>query len=101
MIDWTLFKWSKGLPGRLLRRRKQSRLARELEACYAAVDQRDGAVCRFPGCYRQASARHHLVFRSQSKTRRADPSNVIDICQQHHEWLHDKAWVTVAGDANV
>jgi hypothetical protein len=46
-------------------------------------------ACRFPGCKRQGTQIHHIIFRSYSKkVCLLEPWNTVRLCSIHH--LHGK-----------
>lgn len=55
------------------------------------VDQRDGRSCARCGksLYTVYGARHHRKLRSQaSKAEKHTASNLIDVCETCHRWIH-------------
>lgn len=55
------------------------------------VDDRDGRSCARCGrsLYSTVGARHHRKLRSQSsKAEKHTVSNLIDVCEACHEWIH-------------
>lgn len=82
--------------------------ARQIKACYAAVDARDQGRCRVCGrrCSPTALAlvdraeRHHLVFRSQGGSH--EPENVVTVCKAEcHAAIHSEGVLRLSGDANA
>ena len=57
-----------------------------------AVMARDRHQCRMAGMAdltcRGPLAAHHVIFRSRSTSRRADPDNGASLCRAHHDWVH-------------
>ena len=65
--------------------------------CYAAIHkavlERDGYLCKYPGCrVRYGLHVHHLEHRSKFGNKKwwemNDPSNLLTICWFHHRMLH-------------
>lgn len=91
--------------------RHQRRLDEEaaLRACYAAVDARDGKVCRVSGLRlsvladepRKQLARHHMRPRSTAPSEATNPANVITVSKWIHDQIHVKAALFLEGDANL
>lgn len=48
------------------------------------VKARDHNRCQFPGCCRQATSLHHILFRSREPGRKSDEQNLVCLCQDHH-----------------
>jgi len=75
-------------PRCVTKRRRQKIDAKDERACREIVRQRDGGKCRIPGCLERAAEAHHIVYRSKSKARRWDPSNLVSLCKDHHDLRH-------------
>jgi hypothetical protein len=77
-------------------------------ACYAAVDARDGRVCRVSGLHlsptssepRKRLERHHLQPRSVAPGERANPANVITLSAFVHAMVTAHR-LHLEGDANL
>jgi 5-methylcytosine-specific restriction endonuclease McrA len=63
----------------------------------AQVDTRDGGFCRVCRRFCQATAHHHIVFRSQGG--KDTTANLITVCVDCHADIHSRK-VRVTGDAN-
>lgn len=72
---------------------KAERAAREI------VRKRDKGRCQVPGCSERAVHLHHIVYRSKSKARRWDPSNLTSLCVDHHQLEH-AGEIQISGDAD-
>lgn len=72
---------------------KDERAAREI--CRA----RDKGRCRIPNCNERAVHLHHIVYRSKSKRLRWLPSNLVSLCQEHHQLEHAHV-IQISGDAD-
>lgn len=57
------------------------------QSAYKKVDERDGGVCRHPGCGRNMSDHHHIEFVSGAKDREACVENIVSLCTSHHHGL--------------
>lgn len=87
-------------------RRAKERQA-EIDACYAAVDQRDLSICRVTGVYLTAGAsdphkrkeRHHMVRRSRGADL-SDTSNVVTVSAAIHQLDH-AGKIHLSGDADL
>lgn len=51
------------------------------------VKKRDRGKCRFPGCGRELSSLHHIIYRSQGGQN--DVQNLISLCENHHTLSDD------------
>jgi hypothetical protein len=82
--------------------------ASSLAACYKAVDERDGKVCRVTGVLLTAGAadprkrltRHHMQERSVAPGLRHETANVVTVSA----FVHDQATahkIHLSGDANL
>jgi hypothetical protein len=60
------------------------------------VRERDGGLCRVPGCSRAATDVHHIIFRSRGGTHRLE--NQVSLCAAHHRAVHN-GWIRVWGEA--
>ena len=56
------------------------------KACIAAVRERCGGRCEFPGCHSAMQDGHEILARSQGGSI-VDPANVIGLCRPHHNWV--------------
>jgi len=54
--------------------------------CLAAVRERCGGRCEFPGCHAAMQDGHERLARSHGGSP-TDPANVIGLCRPHHEWV--------------
>ncbi len=61
------------------------------------VIERDGGLCRVPGCSRRAAHAHHIVYRSAGGE--DDPGNLVALCAAHHLHGVHMGWVRVRGTA--
>lgn len=94
MAHQTNFKPPKG-SGRLARNERRAEADAALEAAYEEVNQRDGNICRVTGRFLQAGAvmaevrreHHHLEPRSIAPRRIADPTNIILVCKEAHDYI--------------
>jgi hypothetical protein len=59
--------------------------------------ERDGGLCRVPGCSRAADHAHHIDFRSAGGS--DDPSNLISLCAAHHLHCVHMGWIRLSGTA--
>lgn len=56
-----------------------------LKNAYKKVDERDGGVCRHPGCGSTYNTdHHHIERRSQARDRVDCVENIVTLCQAHH-----------------
>lgn len=56
------------------------------------VFDRDGGVCRFPGCDRRSRLQvHHVVWWSRGGPTVAE--NLVLVCAHHHAAVHERSWV--------
>ena len=56
-----------------------------------AVEERDGGMCTFPGCGRDAFVDcHHIVHREHGGSNH--PDNLLLVCWTHHTLLHEGGW---------
>jgi hypothetical protein len=60
------------------------------------VRERDGGLCRVPGCSRPADDVHHIIFRSKGGGHELE--NQVSVCAPHHRAIHC-GWIRVWGDA--
>jgi hypothetical protein len=60
------------------------------------VRDRDGGLCRVPGCSRAAADVHHIIFRSRGGTHGLE--NQVSLCAAHHRAIH-MGWIRVWGEA--
>ncbi len=90
--------------------RKQQRRTEDaaaLKACYAAVDARDGYLCRVCGKRGSPTAttllerihRHHLIYRSRGG--RHETRNVLSLCSVCHDAIHVRGELHLEGDADA
>lgn len=90
--------------GKLKRRAEE---AKELQACYRAVDERDIGRCRVCGKRGSPTAvglldrlhRHHIVYRSRGGQHVS--SGVLSVCASCHAAIHNDGTLRVSGDADV
>lgn len=90
----TFFKPPRG-SGRLDRKAKKAAEEAALAEAYEQVNQRDGNICRVTGRHLQAGAvmaenrreHHHLVPRSIAPDRVTDPTNIVLVCAEAHEYI--------------
>lgn len=83
----------------LLRSRTSIKKKREPPALIKVkrqVRERDDNTCQFPKCGKQYKSIdvHHVAKTSQRPDLKLDPSNMICLCRQHHNWTdrnHDEA----------
>jgi hypothetical protein len=61
------------------------------------VRERDGCRCQVPGCSRQATHAHHVLFRSHGGGDELD--NQIGLCAFHHLRCVHGGWLRVVGRA--
>jgi hypothetical protein len=55
--------------------------------------------CRFPGCtHTEFTDVHHVLHWSNGGA--TDLSNLVELCDQHHRFVHEMGW-RISGDANV
>lgn len=81
--------------GRLDRKARQAEKDRLLEEAYEFVNVRDGNICRVTGRHVQPGAvmaevrreHHHLQARSLAPERVCDPTNIILVCAEAHEYI--------------
>lgn len=107
-IDWSLFKFPKGQIRALAKVEKARTAQAQLDACYAAVDKRDGLIDRVTGKRvvpgspdpKLTRTRHHLDERSTAPHKKYDPSNVIVCSAQTHQFLQSHALEVEGTDAN-
>ena len=60
-------------------------LSTSLKKAYKKVDERDGGVCRHPGCGSSYNTdHHHIERRSQTRDRVDCVENIVTLCQAHH-----------------
>lgn len=86
---------------------KRAAEAREMKACYAQVDERDGYRCRVcrKACNPRAVSllerahRHHMIYRSRGGEH--VPECVVTLCASCHEAVHVRMELRVSGDANA
>jgi hypothetical protein len=60
------------------------------------VRDRDGGLCRIPGCSRAAADVHHIIFRSRGGGHAL--GNQVSLCAAHHHAIH-MGWIRVWGEA--
>src|SRR5919109_3177983 len=72
-------------------RQPQGRMTRQKK-----VRERDGGLCRVPGCSRAADDVHHIIFRSKGGGHELE--NQVSVCAPHHRAIHC-GWIRVWGDA--
>lgn len=102
-------KLKNGLTHREERQQRKADDETALRRCYAAVDRRDGKVCRVSGLPLSADApdsrrrlcRHHMRPRSTAPCERHSPANVITISQWISDQIHVKAAIFLEGDAGL
>lgn len=90
----TNFKPPRG-SGRLDRKAKKAAEEAALAEAYEYVNVRDGNICRVTGRHVQPGAvmaevrreHHHLEPRSIAPHRETDPSNIILVCAEAHEYI--------------
>lgn len=88
------FKQPKG-SARLDRKARQAEADAELAAAYEIVNARDGNICRVTGRFLSPSSvmaetrreHHHLEPRSIAPARIADPTNIILVCKEAHDYI--------------
>lgn len=98
-IDWSLFAIPKGTP-RVESKRQKRLTGEQLEAAARkAVRARDGMRCSVPGCREKGEHLHHIVYRSRSKARMWDPSNLCYLCVAHHQLEH-AGKIHISGNAD-
>lgn len=69
--------------------------------CRAEVWRLYGHKCHVPGC-REKGQQHHLIYRSQSRRLKYEPTNRRPVCQVHHDLIHGgKITVTFQPDGEV
>lgn len=94
MAHQTNFKPPRG-SGRLDRKARKAEEEKALAEAYEFVNVRDGNLCRVTGRYLQPGAvmaevrreHHHLEARSVAPHRVTDPTNIILVCAEAHEYL--------------
>lgn len=94
MAHQTNFKPPKG-SGRLARHERKVEAEAALDAAYEEVNQRDGNMCRVTGRFLKADAvmaetrreHHHLEPRSLAPHRITDPTNIILVCKEAHDYI--------------
>lgn len=78
--------------------------AKQVKACYARVDARDGRRCRVCGVAVTAVGvatrvhHHHLVYRSRGGVH--ETQNVLSLCPACHHAVH-QADIRLSGDADL
>lgn len=91
-IDYSVFRDVGGIPKGPLRveRRREKRLddARAEKACRKEVTRLYGSKCVIPGCRDNAVHQHHIVYRSQSRRLKYEPTNRAPLCNTHHDLEH-------------
>jgi 5-methylcytosine-specific restriction endonuclease McrA len=105
MAHATNFKWQQLTRVESKEKRDRERQA-EIDACYAAVDQRDGHICRVTGVFLTAGAsdphkrkeRHHMVRRSRGGEN--ETANVITVSAAIHQLDH-AGKIHLSGDADL
>ncbi|MEX2292764.1 MAG: DUF222 domain-containing protein [Acidimicrobiales bacterium] len=62
------------------------------------IRQRDGCLCRFPGCNRRSQQIHHIRHwtRDSGPT---DAQNLAGLCWHHHRLVHEGGW-EITGNAD-
>jgi 5-methylcytosine-specific restriction endonuclease McrA len=90
---------SKPEPRCVTKRRLEKVDAKNERACREIVRARDGGKCRIPGCLERSAEAHHIVYRSKSKARRWDPSNLVSLCRDHHRLEHAHI-IQISGNAD-
>jgi 5-methylcytosine-specific restriction endonuclease McrA len=84
--------------------KRRAEEAKQMKACYAAVDLRDGKQCRVcqarVGGLGQLEAAHHHHLQYRSKGGGHDPDNVLTLCVRCHTALHNSE-IALSGDANA
>jgi len=86
-------------PRAVTKKRREKLDAKAERAAREIVRARDKGKCRIPGCSERAVHLHHIVYRSKSKARRWDPSNLVSLCPSHHSLEH-AGEITISGDAD-
>jgi 5-methylcytosine-specific restriction endonuclease McrA len=94
----------KPAPRWLAKAKRKAEEMKELKACHAIVDARDGRQCRV--CQArvggigmlEAVHHHHLVFRSKGGSNQ--PDNILSLCVRCHHALHNGE-IALSGDANA
>ena len=86
-------------PRVVTKKRRDKIDAKDERACREIVRKRDHGQCRIPGCTERASEAHHIVYRSKSKAKRWDPSNLVSLCPSHHRLRHAGV-IHVSGNAD-
>lgn len=90
-IDTSDFAFPKASPGKLrveVKRDKRLTGAEQERKCREEVWARYGRKCAVPGCKEQAVHQHHIVYRSQSKRLKYEPTNRVPLCEAHHKLEH-------------
>ena len=99
-IDWSLFAIPKVQKLRVEESRDKRLTNQQLEAkARRAVRIRDGMRCSVPGCREKGEHLHHVVYRSKSRARKWDTSNLCFLCPAHHALEH-AGKITISGNAD-
>lgn len=103
MIDWEALECAggigKGEPRCVRKKHQQKWDAKNERAAREITRKRDTGVCRIPGCRERATELHHIIPRSQSRTRRWETSNLVWLCQEHHQLRH-AGIIGISGNAD-
>jgi hypothetical protein len=78
----------KGTLGVISRRAKRLSNEDAEKACRKEVWRLYGRKCNVPGCRERAVHQHHIVYRSQSRRLKYEPTNRAPICHTHHDLEH-------------
>lgn len=87
MIDYSLFKFGKGIPRSVVRLEKQRTAKRQERQVRDVVNAIDKRRCFFPACRELAFHKHHQIYRAHGGKWATD--NVVSGCGLHHRWVHD------------
>jgi len=61
-----------------------------------ALDHRDGARCRFPGCRNRFTESHHVHHWTRGGETKL--SNLLLFCRRHHRLFHEGGWTMELGE---
>ena len=101
------YDWLKEIPGSIqkpeprvvTKKRRDKWDAKAERAAREIVRARDKGRCRIPNCHERAVHVHHIVYRSKSKRLRWIPSNLVSLCQSHHQLEHAHV-IQISGDGD-
>ena len=79
-MNYNLFKFSK--PKNVKKKRESVE-----DKTYKAVYERDNGICRVCGSGRNLHL-HHVIYRSEDKSKINDINNCIMLCNECHEIVH-------------